>query len=251
MFDRQRWTAAAALGAVSLGLVLMPSVASADTSVSPECDAARAAYTAASQQVTSDQHALRALLHANGHNRGNRAAIKAARATLRADRAARHHARLAEVEACAPGQTVNANLATLTQMGTLLHAMGNAAATSGSLPTAFDPSQVVTYLNSLFPGISSALSESQLEALVQGFQAPVPADLTQLQGLVSSIPGLASVDLTQLADPATLATLVQSIATELTTLLGTPVTPTTDPATAIQTLLTSLLGSLQGVLGSL
>lgn len=249
MSGLHRLTVTTALGAVSLGVALTPSLAMASTP-SSGCTSAQSAATSAAHQVRTDHRALVTLLHANGHSKANRASVKAARATLRADQTAWRAAHRVAVKACEPGSAGASQRVALERMGTVLHALSSTGTTTGTTSPTPDPTQITSYLNSLFPGLSSSLNTSQFQSILTGFQSAAPVGLTQLQSLLANIPGLGSIDVSQLSNPATLTTLVQGLANSLTSLLGTTVTPTSNPASIFENLANTFLTQLQGSLGS-
>jgi len=248
--------------AVTASLAVVPALlqpaaaapgAGARASVTAECDAALDALVAAK---IAKARAKRALVKA-------RKALRAAKRSHSAPRirkAKRHlkHARhryvvrshAVSVQSARVGYACSAPNSSARATGTGLDLSLLAVVTH--TVTTLDLTQLKALLDTLLPGVSTQLSDAQLQALLAGFNAGTPSldDLTILLGSVFTPDELQSL-LDGTASPALVQALTDHIIGELSGLSGVQVPGGLD-ASALQTIVnsvTALLGGLGGGVG--
>lgn len=237
--------------------VLQPASAApsgvARASVTAECTAAQDALVAAK---TAKAKAKRALVKARKALRAAKRShsaprIKKAKRHLKHARkryAARSHA--VSVQAARVGYACSAPTSSARATGTGVDLSLLAVVTHTA--TTLDLTQLKALLDTLLPGVSSHLSDAQLQALLAGFNAGTPTldDLTILLGSVFTPAELQSL-LDGTASPTLVQALTDQIIGELSGLSGVQVPGGLD-ASALQNIVnsvTTLLGGLGGGVG--
>lgn len=244
--------------ALGVGMLAVAPTSPARAADTAACTDAKAAVTRAVKHEHTTKHRLvlakRALAKAKRTHRKAKIAkarkvVRTRTRTHRRAAVALRNARSHRSSACATtGGNGGGGTTPAAGLGSLL-ALLTASLNGGSVP-ALDASQLTSLLDSLYPGASSALSPSDLTAILAAFDSAGSLDPTQLTGLLAGLPGADQLDPTQLVgllsggslDPTALTGLLTTVTGALGDLGPTGLGNPADAVTAITGLLGTLLG---------
>lgn len=241
----------AASVAVAPALLQSAAAAPARASVTQECADAQTAHALAQsgksrahRKVVKARKALRSAKHSHRPAR-----IRKAKRHLKAAKSryvARSHNE--RVQAARVGYACSAPNSSARATGTGMK-LDLLAIATGQGGKQLDPAQLAAMLEDLLPGVTGGLSQSQLDALLSGFNSGTPSldDLTVLLGSVFTPDQLQSL-LSGSPDPSLVLALTSHIISELSGLTsGAVPVPGGLDATALQTIVDTVTTLLSGV----